>query len=788
MTPPQAIEVEESILGALLLEGKSITKVIDILTERTFYKPAHRAIYAAILALFQRNEPVDLLTLTAELKSQGNLEKIGGEYYLTKLTTKVSSAANIEYHAHIILERALARDVIGLSSGAMTRAYDETEDVIELINDLSLGLTNIQSGVIKNRSISAPQIAKETNEEIEKIHTGQDESLKSGFIDIDAITGGYRKGNLIIVAGLEKSGKCFGRDVTVLMFDGTTKKVQDIMVGDIIMGDDSTPRTVLTTTMGNDELYNVSLSRNAGSFVCNREHLLVLRRNSYAKTIKQGKRRNGEIIEIPVCEYLKKCTGGFREHYRQFKLPVSFCAQYLPIDPYLLGLWLGDGHAAGSRITTADAPIINWLENYAKINGSKFLLRTTKSKACTISISETSQTRKRTLSMAYKLRELNLINNKHIPLNYQANSRENRLKLLAGLIDSDGYCGGNSTVCFCNKNKLLCEQTMFVARSLGFHCCNPKIKHNKKYNTDYYVIFISGNIQDIPILLKRKILPKSQKPKTVCQYTFKVTPLGRGDYYGFTVNGNGRFLLGDLTVSHNSTAVLQTMFYNAKKGVPCLFFSLEMTRVELMLRYALIEERLSWLKLVGRRLTTLEIERLKRKVDVLGKLPFYVLDRPVHIVDIMAESARMINEKGIRLIVADYTQKVVPITKKANESREREVANISGGLKNIAFEHKIVLIALSQLNDELRARESKAIEQDADKIITFDAPDKDEPTADGTGIIKGIRIRQRFGAGGNFGDCKMIYDKLFGYWKSYSGQDEMLEPVRQQELINDDPF
>ncbi len=444
MIPPQAIEVEESVLGALLLEGKSITKVIDILTERTFYKPAHQAIYAAILALFQKNEPVDLLTLTAELKSQGNLEKIGGEYYLTKLTTKVSSAANIEYHAHIILERALARDVIGLSSGAMTRAYDETEDVIELINDLSLGLTNIRSGVTKNRSISAPQIAKETNEEIEKIHAGQDESLKSGFIDIDAITGGYRKGNLIIVAGLEKSGK--------------------------------------------------------------------------------------------------------------------------------------------------------------------------------------------------------------------------------------------------------------------------------------------------------------------------------------------------------TTAVLQTMFYNAKKGVPCLFFSLEMTRVELMLRYALIEERLSWLKLVGRRLTTLEIERLKRKVDVLGKLPFYVLDRPVHIVDIMAESARMITEKGIRLIVADYTQKVVPITKKANESREREVANISGGLKNIAFEHKIVLIALSQLNDELRARESKAIEQDADKIITFDAPDKDEPTADGTGIIKGIRIRQRFGAGGNFGDCKMIYDKLFGYWKSYSGQDEMLEPVRQQELINDDPF
>lgn len=250
----------------------------------------------------------------------------------------------------------------------------------------------------------------------------------------------------------------------------------------------------------------------------------------------------------------------------------------------------------------------------------------------------------------------------------------------------------------------------------------------------------------------------------------------------------GNFIVwAGLEKSGKSTAALQTIFHNAKRGTPCLFFSTEMTRVDLMLRYALIKEKLSWIKLIKRNFSTLELERLKKQIAELGKYPIYVSDKLVSILDVVAESQRMVADRGVKLIVADYIQNIIPTNKKNNANREQEVSNISKGLKGIAFSNKIVLIGLCQLTDDLRARESRAIGQDADKIITINDPDENEQTDDGNGAIVGIKIKQRFGAGGNFSDTKLIYDKIYGYWKSYLGNDEH-EPPSQQKLIDEDPF
>jgi replicative DNA helicase len=205
---PQAVEIEASILGAILLEKSALPKVIEIFSDPfVMYKPVHQLIYASILRLYEQNIPVDLITLTEELRGTGNLEKIGGEYYLTELTTKVSSAANIEYHAHIVLERALARQLIALSSNIVDRGYSETEDVFELIADATSMLNDVRNQTVKEHSISIKIVAKETNERVDKIHLGIDESLGFGFADIDYITGGMDKGNLVVYGGLEKRGK-----------------------------------------------------------------------------------------------------------------------------------------------------------------------------------------------------------------------------------------------------------------------------------------------------------------------------------------------------------------------------------------------------------------------------------------------------------------------------------------------------------------------------------------------------------------------------------------------------
>jgi replicative DNA helicase len=119
--PPQAVDVEAAVLGAMLLEKEAIAKVLAVLDETAFYKPAHQLVYKAMIDLFERSEPVDLITLTEELKRRGDLEKVGGEYTIADFTTKVASAANVEYHAHIVLEKALMRGLIGASSEVINR-------------------------------------------------------------------------------------------------------------------------------------------------------------------------------------------------------------------------------------------------------------------------------------------------------------------------------------------------------------------------------------------------------------------------------------------------------------------------------------------------------------------------------------------------------------------------------------------------------------------------------------------------------------------------------------------
>jgi replicative DNA helicase len=249
-------------------------------------------------------------------------------------------------------------------------------------------------------------------------------------------------------------------------------------------------------------------------------------------------------------------------------------------------------------------------------------------------------------------------------------------------------------------------------------------------------------------------------------------------------NATGGMENGDLIViaglekRGKSTLAIQTLFRNAQKKIPCLFFSTEMKRKQIMFRYAILTERLSYINAKHNKLTPLEWERLLRRIDILESYPFYVLDSALTILDIMSESERFVQERGVKLICVDYIQRVVPINKKSNENREREIASISSGLKNISMALNVPVIALSQLNEDLRARESRAIEQDMDKMITINSEDKDEIKGDMATIA--IRIKQRMGLSSGFGEIKMCYDRLYGSWKSYSPEIEHDEPVQTQ--------
>jgi len=207
--PPQAVDVEMAVLGAMLLDKGAIAKAIEILDDSSFYKPAHQRIFAGMVALFEKSEPVDLITLVEELRRRAELDKIGGEYYLTELTTRVTTAANIEYHAHIVLEKALMRQLISSSSEVVGRAYSETEDALDLLDEAEQKIFQISEQRMKKSFISMNTAVHQTMEMLESIHGKHSgvTGVPSGYTELDNYTGGFQNSDLIIVAGRPSQGK-----------------------------------------------------------------------------------------------------------------------------------------------------------------------------------------------------------------------------------------------------------------------------------------------------------------------------------------------------------------------------------------------------------------------------------------------------------------------------------------------------------------------------------------------------------------------------------------------------
>lgn len=207
--PPQAIDVEMGVLGAMLIDKEAISKALEILDDSSFYKPGHQRIFAAMIALFERGEPIDILTLIEELRRRGDLEKIGGEYYLTELTQRVASAANVEYHAHIVLEKALMRQLIASSSEVVKRAFSEEEDALDLLDEAEQKIFQISEQRLKKTFVPMSEAVHQTMELLESIHGKHSgiTGVPSGFTELDNYTGGFQKSDLIIIAGRPSQGK-----------------------------------------------------------------------------------------------------------------------------------------------------------------------------------------------------------------------------------------------------------------------------------------------------------------------------------------------------------------------------------------------------------------------------------------------------------------------------------------------------------------------------------------------------------------------------------------------------
>ena len=206
--PPQAVDLEEVVLGAMMIDKKGVDEIIDILHSDVFYKTAHKYIYEAIYKLFENTEAIDLLTVSNQLRKDGNLDKVGGEYYLIQLTQKVSSSAHIEFHARIILQKYIQRSLIKISNEIIEESYDESTDVFDLLDTAESKLYEVTQGNIKRSSETAHSLVIQAKNRIQEISNKEGLSgVPSGFDKLDKLTSGWQPSDLIIIAARPGMGK-----------------------------------------------------------------------------------------------------------------------------------------------------------------------------------------------------------------------------------------------------------------------------------------------------------------------------------------------------------------------------------------------------------------------------------------------------------------------------------------------------------------------------------------------------------------------------------------------------
>jgi hypothetical protein len=379
--------------------------------------------------------------------------------------------------------------------------------------------------------------------------------------------------DIVLLIGGASSGKCWQKGTPILLFDGTIKNVEDIRVGDLLMGPDSNPRKVTSLSTGRETMYRVE-PRFGSAFVCNASHILCLEKS--LRTPETRKRTNGtsytkpnirypgeDQVNVSVLDYLKWS----KTRKRAYKLYRSHVIKFppgkgLPLDPYFLGIWLGDGHSRGPTVTTQDTEIIDYLKFFIQRYREPLYIKTIEGKCPSYAISSGSRTSVVNRPLK-RLQELSLINNKHIPHSYKTASIKDRLDLLAGLLDTDGfYDKTKNTYEIIQKREILANDIVYVARSLGFASYVHPVKKSCMYKGErregvYYRVSISGDLTQIPCKIPRK-QAESRKRRTNQLHTgFSIHELPEDTFYGFTLEGvDRRHLLGDFTVVHNTSTTI----------------------------------------------------------------------------------------------------------------------------------------------------------------------------------------------------------------------------------------
>jgi len=794
--PPHNLDAERAVLGAILLEGReTLPRVIELLKASDFYTEAHRLTYQAMLTLFNRSEPVDVLTLTEELRRGDQLEHVGGPAALALLVEQGSISAYLSSYASIVRDMAVLRELIQTSSQIIAQAFEAKEDVQTLVDDAERRIFSLAERRLEGSALPIGKILRNTFEYIERLYERKEHvtGVATGFEKLDLETSGFQPSDFIIIAGRPSMGKAQPLDAKVKTTTGWTR-MGDLRLGDELASvDGRRSRVSGIFPQGVRPVYRVRFS-DGRSTTCTGEHLWrvysrgwseprVLETDQVAELLRRKRYQHRLWIDAP--------TGEFGH------------AEELPIEPYVLGALLGEGTLSGSslRFSTAQSETLDRILEraapaFARRAAGGYDRRIVQSagahRAGVAGVTPNGLTD--------ALRHLGLwgcrAEAKFIPEVYLNAPRADRVELLRGLMDTDGWVERRGSMRFCSTSERLARQVADLVRSLG-GWCSVRSRHTtyssggvRERGRPAFVCNIHHPDPKAMFHLSVKRDRALSAPRRRWRPVFEtIEPVGAAETQCIAVTHPSRlYVTDDYVVTHNTAFALNVAQHVgiALHG-KVLVLSLEMSSQQIVQRMLCSEAKVDSQAVRTGYLTSADWHRLTAAAGRLSEASIFIDDSPgLTVLEARAKARRMKAEHGLDLLVIDYLQ--LMRGRASMESRQQEISEISRSLKALAKELNVPVVALSQLSRAVEARqardfkpqlsdlrESGALEQDADVILFLyrQSQYKEDLPPDEKNIAEVIIGKQR---NGPVGTVRVVFLPQYARFENVAEQHRQPQP------------
>ncbi|WP_222709253.1 replicative DNA helicase [Nonomuraea sp. C10] len=659
-TPPNNIEAEQSVLGGMLLSKDAIADVIEIIRSDDFYRPAHQMVFDIITDLYGRGEPADAVTVFAELQKRGEMARVGGAAYLHTLTAVVPTAANADFYAKIVREQAVLRRLIEAGTRIVSYGYGgQNEEVDDLVDRAQAEIYKVTERRTSEDYAALADIMPGALDELEAIGSrgGQMVGVPTGFADLDQLTNGLHPGQMIVVAARPAIGKALALDTPLPTPTGWTT-MGEVRVGDHLIGADGRPTRVVAATevMHGRPCYELEFS-DGTVIVADAGHqwrtTTRASRRSLSRPGGEGGTRAAvrSVVTTEEIAATLRCPADQRPHHA---VEVAAALQGeeadLPLPPYALGVWLGDGRGA--------------------------------------SVSP---------SLQGVLRSLGVLDDRHIPVSYLRASERQRRALLAGLLDSGGRVDAAGRIRLAVTYRRLARDARELILSLGYQ---PTVRTERMKASSTYVIGFTTPDQVFRLPGKAVGQGGGADLTASVRHIVDVRPVPSRPVRCVQVDNADHLYLASRSwiPTHNSTLGLDFARSAAiKHGMSTVIFSLEMSRNEITMRLLSAEARVALHAMRSGMMTDDDWTRLARRMSEVAEAPLFIDDSPnMSMMEIRAKCRRLKQRNDLRFVVIDYLQ--LMSSPKKTESRQNEVSEISRAIKLLAKELEVPVIAISQLN------------------------------------------------------------------------------------------